>query len=227
MLVSLAWCALVSAPLKIAVPPLQAGEGVQDKTVATLTESVAAEIRKAGLQVITQDEIKSVLSFEEQKQIAGCTSDSCIAEIGGALGVDRIVSGSVSKLGESWLLFLKLIDVKRVTTRAQADRRLKKANVDDVLDVIPTMVKELLAGEKAAPAGAQTQAAPPPSAVSPPPAPKPVEAPVVPTPSPLKETPKNDPALLGRLIFYQDAAGHVLAVDMTNNTFFAGTAGEL
>ncbi len=210
---------LIAAPLKIAVPPLQAGEGVQEKTVAALTEAVAAEIRKRGYgQVITQDEIKSLLSFEEQRQIAGCTSDSCIAEIGNALGADRIVQGSVARVGESWLVFLKCFDLKRVVTRGQSDRRFRGGKVDDVLDVLPAMVQEILAGEG--------PPAPMPPVV-PAPAAAPAETSAAPAPSPLQSRPKGDAALAAQLTFFRDGAGHLFAIDPSRSLFFAGGDTEL
>ena len=47
-----------------------------------------------------------------------CTSDtSCLVEIGGALGVDYLVSGSVGKLGDAFVIILKLMDVHEAKGR--------------------------------------------------------------------------------------------------------------
>jgi len=43
-----------------------------------------------------------MLGFEQKKQLSGCTDTSCMVAIGGALGVDKIVTGTVGKLGESY-----------------------------------------------------------------------------------------------------------------------------
>jgi hypothetical protein len=54
-----------------------------------------------------------MLNFEESKQLVGCTSNSsCIAEIGGAIGVAKVVSGSIGKLGSSYVVNLSLLDTK-------------------------------------------------------------------------------------------------------------------
>jgi hypothetical protein len=144
----------LAVPTKVAILPVTAGEGVTEKTAAALGEAVAGQVRRVpGLQPITQQEIATLLNFDKQRSLLSCQSDSCLAEIGGALGVERLVFGSVSKLGESWLVTLKLMDVKKARSLAQSDRRLKKGSVDDVLDALPQMVGELFgAAPSSAPA---------------------------------------------------------------------------
>jgi hypothetical protein len=172
----------LSAPSRIAVMPVGSGEGVPGRTAEAVTEAVAAEVRRyGGGEVITQKEIVAVLSLEQQKQMLGCQSDSCMAELGGALGVDRMISGDLAKLGESWLFHLKLVDVVKVKVIAQSDRRLRRGSIDDVLDVLPAMVVELFPpASKPGPAGpAQVPQPVPPAQVSRPfpPAPAPAEVP--------------------------------------------------
>src|SRR5512140_539571 len=130
----LALCLALGASTKIAVMPVAAVEGVPGKTAEALTEAVSAEVRRrSGGQVITQREIAALLSLEQQKAMLGCQNDSCIAEIGGALGVDRMVAGDLSRLGESWLLHLKLLDPAKAQVLKAADRRLRGGTVDDLL----------------------------------------------------------------------------------------------
>lgn len=136
--------ASTAAPAKIAILPITAGEGVTEKTAAALGEAVAGQVRRIpGVQLITQQEIATLINFDKQRALLSCQSESCLADVGGALGVERLVFGSLSKLGESWLVTLKLMDVKKAKALAQSDRRLKKGSLDDVLDALPQMVGEL------------------------------------------------------------------------------------
>jgi hypothetical protein len=135
---------LAAAPSKLAVLAVTAGEGVPASTAAAITEAVVAEVRKQSrAEVITQREISSILSLENQKAMLGCQTDACMAELGGALGTDRLVAGDVAKLGESFLLHLRVVETKKVRVAAHADRRLRGGSIDDVLDVLPAMVSEL------------------------------------------------------------------------------------
>jgi hypothetical protein len=185
MVACLLAAALAAAPPKLAVLQVQNGEGVPPSTAQAITEAVVAEVRKQSkAEVITQREIASILSLEKQKAMMGCETDSCMAELGGALGADRLVAGDLAKLGESFLFHLRVVDVKKVRVAAQADRRLRGGSIDDVLDVLPKMVGELfppaappVAVPAAVPAPQPTDAAAPavavltpPPAVAPPPA---------------------------------------------------------
>lgn len=175
---------LAAAPPKLAVLAVAAGEGVPASTAAAITEAVVAEVRKQSrAEVITQREIASILSLENQKAMLGCQTDACMAELGGALGTDRLVAGDLARLGESFLLHLRVVDTKKVRVAAQADRRLRGGTIDDVLDVLPAMVSELF--PPAAPPVATPAVPPGGVAAVVPPAGLPVAAPVVPGATPV------------------------------------------
>jgi hypothetical protein len=168
----------LAAPPRVAVVPLASGEGVPGKTAEALTESVTAEVRRrSGGQVISQREITTLLSLEQQKAMLGCQNDACFAELGGALGAERVVSGELSRLGESWLFHLKLLDAGKAQVVATSDRRLRGGTIDDVLDALPAMVGELFPRPQAsAPPPAPGREAPPAAA---PAQPRPGEGPAV------------------------------------------------
>src|SRR5512138_806372 len=154
--------ALAASP-RIAVMPITPGAAVSPPEAAAMTQSLVSEVRRrSGAEVITEREITSVLSLEQQKRMMGCSTDACMAELGGALGVGRLVTGEVAKLGESLLVSLRVLDAAKVRVVSQSDRRLKKGSYDDLLDALPAMVSELFAdAPRAAPPPAAPAAAPP------------------------------------------------------------------
>lgn len=91
------------------------------KELAAAAGGVAAnELDRLGaFQVVTSEAIRSMLAFEKQRQMLGCTDAGCMAELGGALGVDWLVSGRVTKLAshggvpETWTLDLTLTSVRK------------------------------------------------------------------------------------------------------------------
>ncbi len=99
---------------KAAVVDLGA-HGVSPGVAETLTQLLSLELRRFdGLSVISRDEVKTMLQFEADKQILQCTGDvDCLAEIGGALGVDYLVSGAVGRLDDTHVINLKLMGVDR------------------------------------------------------------------------------------------------------------------
>jgi hypothetical protein len=98
------------------------------KELASAAGGVAAnELDRLGaFHVVTSDAIRSMLAFEKQRQMLGCTDAGCVAEIGGALGVDWLVSGKVTRLAaqggvpETWTLDLTLTSVKKAQREGSA-----------------------------------------------------------------------------------------------------------
>ena len=95
--------------------------GVAPSTAINLTQVLSSEIKAMkGTSVIGRDDLKTLLDFEAQKQLVGCTSDSsCLSEIGAALGVDYLVAGHVGKVAESYIISLRLIAPQTVEVKSR------------------------------------------------------------------------------------------------------------
>ncbi|MFH1809121.1 MAG: hypothetical protein ABIJ09_10280 [Pseudomonadota bacterium] len=85
----------------------------------------------SNLQVVSRDEIEAMLGFEAQKSKLGCDDTSCLAEIAGALGVHKIISGKIGKVGSTFVLNMTMID----HATARVEKRWSKTvkGEDDVL----------------------------------------------------------------------------------------------
>ncbi len=129
---------------KVTMMPLTLADGLEPKAGALLTDTIVAHMRRLpGLEVVSLDDVRAVLSHEQQKQLLGCREGECLAELGGALGCDELVTGSVGRLGRSWILHLRRVEVTKASVAKQVDRRVKDGTVDDLLDVLPSLVGEL------------------------------------------------------------------------------------
>jgi hypothetical protein len=87
-----------------------------------LADIIANEVASdSGCQVISQSDIKSMVDVEAGKQQCGENDSSCLAAIGESLGVARTVTGSIGKLGNDFVISLRLVDNAhaRVLTRAE------------------------------------------------------------------------------------------------------------
>ena len=92
-----------------------------------LTDTMAAEINtSANCEVVTQADVAQMMDFEATKQLT-CADDteSCIAEIGGALGVERVISGSIGLLGSSYKVQIKLHNVAEGRVEGRYDKLIK------------------------------------------------------------------------------------------------------
>jgi TolB-like protein len=104
--------ALAAKKPRLAVLALQA-EGVEVTVTSTVDETLTADLAKSGqYEVIGRSEIAAMAGFESDKMKLGCTGDAaCLAEIGGALGVEKLVFGSLGKVGSTYVLNTKLVDI--------------------------------------------------------------------------------------------------------------------
>jgi hypothetical protein len=86
-----------------------------------LTLSLLQEIKELeNTTVLTRNELMSRLPGDEGQTVTGCQdNDMCLAELGRTLKVDRLVVGHVSRLPESYIVSLRLIDPAEVRVDAK------------------------------------------------------------------------------------------------------------
>ncbi len=104
---------------KIAVMEVRAGQGLDQKQAAALTSIIAADAAHGGMDVISQADITAMLSFQRQRQMLGCTDEGCLAEIGGALGADWVVSAEAARVGTRDHVSIVVIDPKKAAVAAR------------------------------------------------------------------------------------------------------------
>lgn len=143
--VALAAPAHAAAPkVKIAVTDIKTVQGVAKGTATILSEIVVSEVARRGYAVISQGDIDSMLGFEKQKQMLGCSEEtSCLAEIGGALGVEYLITGQVGKIGSRFRISLLVVDARKAVVVARA-AEFTEANEDALAETSEEMVGKLL-----------------------------------------------------------------------------------
>jgi hypothetical protein len=129
---------------RIAVYAIASHEPADARVAAVLTGSVVAEIRKLdGIIVVGMDELRAMLDHEAQKQLVGCTDDSCLSEIAAALGVDEIVVGSIADVGDETVFGLRRLDQRDAKSLGQVDQRLANKNGEELLAVVGPAIEAL------------------------------------------------------------------------------------
>jgi hypothetical protein len=145
--VTCARAAVARAParaIKVALLPLDA-LGIPKETAQLVGEALAGELRRRpGVAVLTQADLGALLGVEKTRQMLGCGDAGCIAELGGALGADRVVRGSIGRVGDSLVVNLSALDPRKATAAASVSERLRGAGEEAVLDVLPALVDALL-----------------------------------------------------------------------------------
>jgi len=135
-----------SAPArpKIAVLEFAAASGITQSVADSLADLAANTLRNHNrYDVIGKNDIHSLLGYENIKQKLGCEETSCLAEIGGALGVDYLVVGNIAKLGDTYLINLRLIDAKKAFVLHGVSEKVSQGEAA-LIDVMPRVVDRLV-----------------------------------------------------------------------------------
>ena len=147
MLISLlAMTANAAAPLTLAAPGL-AGVGLSPERAVFFNESLATQLTRLGVRVTTARDMQQLLGMERQRALLGCDATSCMSELAAAMGTDGVVTGDVAKLGESWVLNVKVISGRDGKTVSTYQARV--SSEDGVVDEL-ARAAQVLATESAA-----------------------------------------------------------------------------
>lgn len=159
MIAHLLFVALAAAPAhRVLVLDVEAvGVDVNDAKAATRVIAAAAG-DVDGVEVVSADDLRRLAALEAEKSAAGCSDTSCLAEIAGALGAEKVLFGSLSKLGATTTASLSLYTA---STGAIERASVDVADLSGLAPVLRTMVGKLLHGDTAAAAPAAASTAPP------------------------------------------------------------------
>ena len=151
---------------KIAILSLQSST-VGKENLERVSDYIAEEFeKKSSGKVLFLEDIRSMLASEGMEKLLNCFSDSCISQIGGAVGADIVIIGGIGQLGSNHLFSLKMIDVLRDQVISRTSVKVT-GDAGKILDEIPAAVDNLVKKSAAhvdsvmtAPSATAEQAAP-------------------------------------------------------------------
>lgn len=95
----------------IAVNPLKAS-GVEEGEALALQNMLRAELGESGVyDVMERSQMESILREQGFQQSGACSEASCAVEMGQLLAVKYMVLGSVGRVGKTYSLNVRLVDV--------------------------------------------------------------------------------------------------------------------
>jgi hypothetical protein len=119
-----------SDKLTVAVTDLVA-KGV-DKSVADIfSERFRSELIQTGhFRVMERGQMDMVLKEQGFQQSGACSDEACLVEMGQIMGVERMISGSMGKLGTLYTISVRLINVATgeimITANEDCDCEMKE-----------------------------------------------------------------------------------------------------
>lgn len=159
-LLAFAWCCAsvpafaADAPKKPTLALLQVtSTGPSGSADTQAIEGLLLVGLEAGgrIQVTGRGDIRTLLGFEQEKQLLGCDSTSCVTDLAGALGVDFVASADVGPVGDVLVLNLKVLDATKGAAVARASRQVgSTSELPLAVDSITREVVATLLGDTSA-----------------------------------------------------------------------------
>ena len=91
------------------------GRGISASETASLTDRLRSQLVKTGEVIVVERGQMNQILDEQDFQLTGCTSDECAVEVGQLLGVSQMIAGSIGKIGQAYMLDIRIIDVQTGT----------------------------------------------------------------------------------------------------------------
>jgi len=134
---------LLSAPTLVVAPLQRVKTDAAD--ARTLAEMIRVQVGQSTRYTLVTPEDMGSIDEELKRQLAGgCDEASCIAQIGGALGAEYMITGNFSRLGSRYMLLLKLLNIEEV--RAVNTAAIQARSLETIADLLEPRMAELLGG---------------------------------------------------------------------------------
>lgn len=132
---------------QVAVLPFEAGS-MQPTEVRIIEDALATEILSSGkARVMERAQMDKILGEQGFQNSGTCDQNECAVKMGQLLGIDKIVVGSMGKLGETWVLSSRLVDVASGEVIASSTRK-KEGAIDDIISTtVPDLRQDLFGGK--------------------------------------------------------------------------------
>lgn len=127
----------------LAVMDLRCGAGVNSEYAAALTEVIIDEMVKVKKYTIIDRANRDKILGEVGFQQSGCSDASCSVEAGRMLGVGKLIVGSITKIGDTYLVNLQLINVETGAVEASA-RETCKCDLDGLINTVAAVTHKLI-----------------------------------------------------------------------------------
>lgn len=135
------------AKINIAVISLKAGNGVAQGESELITDRLRVELFRTGsVNVMERDQMQEILKEQGFQQSGACSDEACMVEMGQLLGVQFLVAGSLGRLGELFMLNLRMVDVKTGKISNVVSRDVR-GSIEDVVGNLPEAAEDLVNGE--------------------------------------------------------------------------------
>jgi hypothetical protein len=128
----------------LAVMDLKLASGIDASIGGLLNETIISKLDATDQfsSIISGSDMRDIIDLEAQKSALGCEQDSCLAELGGALGVPFMLVSDLGKFGNQFILNIKLVSVEESKVVGRVNKILKDEAA--LLRALPLAVQEVV-----------------------------------------------------------------------------------
>jgi hypothetical protein len=128
--------------LRIAVMDFSTTGGLSKQETVTLGTRLSSMLVKTNAFIVLERGKMEQILEEQGFQQSGCTTTECAVEVGKMVNVQKMVSGSIGKVGRTYTIDLSVIDVRT----AQIEKSFfqdYKGEIDGLLDIMQGIANQI------------------------------------------------------------------------------------
>jgi len=130
--------------LRVAILDFTNTGGLSKQETVTLGNRLRSMLVKTNAFVVLERGQMDDILGEQGFQQTGCTTTECAVEMGRLLNVQKMISGTIGKLGKTYTIDLSLIDVKTAEIEKSFFRDFK-GEIDGLLDLMQVIANQIAA----------------------------------------------------------------------------------
>ncbi len=140
-------------------------KGMDEMAVVALSDRLRSELINTNqFDVMERGQMDDIMKEQGFQSSGACTDEACIVEMGQLLGVDKMLAGSIGKLGAMYMINLRMIDMAtgKIVKTVTQDARVEIEELPQYLEI----VAQKLAGIQTASPAPAVAAKPAPAATT-------------------------------------------------------------
>jgi len=130
--------------LNIAVMEFEPRGGISKEDAASLSDAFQGKIIETGeFIVVDRNRIKSILQEQGFQQSEACSGVECIVEVGKILRVEKMIAGTIGKVGKIFTINVQVIDIATAQIEQNKSRQHDGAVEELLTEIIPEITAEM------------------------------------------------------------------------------------
>lgn len=115
-------------------------KGVPEVEVSALSDRLRTELfRTDAFDVMERGKMQEILKEQGFQQSGACNTDACAVEVGQLIGVEKMIAGSLGKVGRTYSVNLRMIDVRT----GRMERSVTKDYEGDIDKLLTSVMKSV------------------------------------------------------------------------------------